>query len=299
MTRFVVDNSDYPFDSFLDRAVRRARSTKAGARDALRGRRHGPYSFGGPHFKFDFEGRSYVYCYIRKNGCSAFKNFLINEYCNVLEGESEILSLTRTLGAHSPAQIADTEVRIAVLRDPVDRCCSLFRNKFIQRDGARDIFINFYNFTGMLPEEATFLRFVENFITAAFSFTGCIKKKRWRIDPHCLPQTQYFWPIHYTHVFLLSNLSLLSKELFGEEIRKKYFEKLVNSSKFSPLGMQASEIKASKLTELFREHGRMPSNDELLSPELRNYIEQVYKMDFKAIANFGTHATNDILDYRI
>src|SRR3954469_11320300 len=76
------------------------------------------------HFCFTIGGKRFAYCYIRKNGCSAFKRLMLDRAGAEREEEQPITTLSRQFGARSLNDVRSADHRILVLRNPYSRLVS-------------------------------------------------------------------------------------------------------------------------------------------------------------------------------
>lgn len=279
-----INNMDYRLHSRIDRfaivstlRLRQARAFANRSKQKIR-------PFGGHHLKFKIDERTFIYSYIRKNACTTFKKFLLKKFCSPDYGEQEIKTLCRTLEVERIDESFDTAAQILVLRDPIERCCSLYKNKFIQQVGAEDIHKNLKHFTGISAADITFYKFVKNYLYAARNCYGHIDRSRFRIDPHCFAQVDHLWPIEYNCAFLMDDLSDVARKLFGRSIGEKFFTSRHNPSGHAGVGVSCSKVSAGKLTELYRVEGRLPTDEELLNSEISGMLRDFYASDFEIVA---------------
>ena len=116
------------------------------------------------HLRLPSKPHDTIYVYIRKNECSAFRQWLAAEHgADGTQRNLSIGKLTKRVKVTNEDQI-DTSCRVLVLRDPAARLCSLFRNKLIQRSGAEDILANIQALTGLSVDKLTFRQFVEVYV---------------------------------------------------------------------------------------------------------------------------------------
>ncbi|NJN74614.1 MAG: sulfotransferase family protein, partial [Limnothrix sp. RL_2_0] len=113
-------------------------------------------SIGSLHFKFYFEAKKIAYCYIRKNASSAFKNLILGlEHPDIkLNGEHKLNYLIKHHKCVDIQDIQSADHRIFVYRDPVKRVVSLFKNKFICKEGRAGILDNYESLTSEDPYES-------------------------------------------------------------------------------------------------------------------------------------------------
>lgn len=166
------------------------------------------FARGKRHLTFELAGKRIRYAYIRKNGCSAFKEAM--GFGGGLLADIPESYRARRLGRH--------DATIFVWRDPEERLVSLFRNKILDRNGADDL-IRRYG-TTMREAPGCFERFVE--------FAGQFA------DPHCLPQAAHLKPLRYTHAVPLASLHATMVGIVGEAAAA-VFAAPVNRSRPTPV----------------------------------------------------------------
>lgn len=250
-------------------------------RGRIRGERPPLYGNAGLHLRLPKPYNNTVYVYIRKNGCSAFKRWMLHDMGERRGPEAHISIVARRYAVSMEWELTGT-TRLLVLRDPVKRACSLYRNKFIQRKGATDIQRNFKDLTGIDGAEASFKSFVIKYL---HKFCSTKSGDRAIIDPHCRTQASHLWPITYDQVIMLDDLPKVSRVIFSEEVSDLYFTHRVNSTP-STVGGNGSEVTtpASRLIERYAASGELPSDEALLDSEVRQIIQRVYKEDYDLIS---------------
>lgn len=176
------------------------------------------------HLKLVIGNKTFGYTYIRKNGCSSFKELL---------GYSRHTNIVEILRTHALARDEAVDHLIFVYRDPIERMKSLFQNKFIDKDGHEDITRAFNQ--SMPGAELTF----SNFLT--FAQRG--------IDPHCWTQTSHLLARKYTNAIELKDLFPAMEELVGEEAAAAFRHK-ANRSK--PKSFDVSEEAIARIRHIYR-----------------------------------------------
>lgn len=244
----------------------------------LRGKRPLLYKNAGIHLRLPKPYNNIVYVYIRKNGCSAFKRWLLNDMGERSGPAAQISIVAKEYAISTKEELAHTK-RLLILRDPAKRTCSLFRNKFIQRKGASDILKNFEELTGFDATKVSFRCFVKNYIGNFVGQAGVNSE----IDPHCRTQTSHLWPITYHNVLMLENLPELSRIIFSEKIGDLYFSSRVNSTQTKAYSVQETDTPASLLIDKYWSSGELPGDSALLDQELRSLIMRVYESDYRLI----------------
>jgi hypothetical protein len=227
----------------------------------------------GSHFCFTINGRRVAYCYIRKNGCSAFKRLMLDVAGGERDDEQPITTLSRHFGARSLDEVRRADHRILVLRDPYARLVSLFRNKFIMRDGAEDILRDFAAVTGSDALCATFEGFVRDYVAKHPS------------DPHCWAITDHLLPVDYDVVIPLEELGQAMSATLGEAVAKRYFNTPLNSShdrlEHRP---GAWAVTASKLREAWELTSIMADGGSFEDQDLRVLVEWLFAKDYRMIS---------------
>ena len=126
------------------------------------------------HFAFEANKKKIVYCYIRKNASSSFKRLMISRspYKNKRKDFQSSLKFLSQFYAAKTQQFEKFDHSIFVVRDPVDRILSVFKNKFVKKTGNIDIFESYARVTGKNPETATFSGFMTDYIGRSFFRPG-------------------------------------------------------------------------------------------------------------------------------
>lgn len=231
--------------------------------------------FGHPHFCLEFSGQRIVYCYIRKNACTAFKRLIVDYSSGpgLGAGEEAIDYLLQHHRAEYRRDIAGADRVLFVYRDPIDRSISLFKNKFIQRAGNGDIFHDYERVTGASPATATFEDFVVRYLGSE-SGTN---------DPHTRPQRSHLLPIVYTDAIPLTMLHERMAELLDGQTAGAYFGRKLNASgnaaaRDVPL---ASVTPADELRRAWLHDNSLPSRTSFLAGEsdLEHRLRSIYAHD--------------------
>lgn len=225
------------------------------------------------HFTFEFEGRRIIYCYIRKNACTAFKRLIVDLSSGSPKpraDENPIHYLLTHHRAEYHKDILRADRVVFVHRDPIDRAISLFKNKFIQRSGYYDIFADYERVTGKDPSAATFREFVECYLGNGAR------------DPHTLPQKAHLLPIVYTDAIPLAALHEHMAEVLNGPTAEKYFAHKDNASGSSTTydDLEAASTPASALREILLQEGYYPSRASFLSDGiLEHRLRSIYSQD--------------------
>lgn len=176
------------------------------------------------HFQFTANGKRFVYCRIRKNGCSAFQQFIIKTSpyaCGRLDNEFAFLRKRHRVPSLSA--LASADHRILVFRDPVERLQSLFVNKFVQRQQSTDIFNSYKSITGNDPCKANFNDFID--YVSRLGITP--------LDPHVWPQHWHLCNVVYDCVFPLDNLYKSMAQMIGPKLAQSFHRKVNPSPRYS------------------------------------------------------------------
>lgn len=273
-----IDNSQRQFSPSLTGPIKAPFHTRLLGR--LRGRRPLLYKNAGVHLRLPKPYDHIVYVYIRKNGCSAFKRWLLHDMSQRRGPEADISIVAKRYAISMEWELAHT-TRLLVLRDPVERMCSLYRNKFIQRRGAEDILQSFEGATGIQGQKASFNCFVDKYLRLILKndpFWGA------KIDPHCFLQAQHLWPITYDQVVMMDDLPEASLEIFSEEVATSFFQSRVNSTPTMAEHNPHSNTPANRLIELYELGGFLPDNASLVDEASRDLIRQIYETDYDLIS---------------
>lgn len=230
-----------------------------------------------PHFHINAAGAEFIYCYIRKNACSAFKKLIVehSQHRNSFSGQvGELTFLKKYHRVKSKAEISTYKHIIFIYRDPIERVASLFRNKFIMMDRNSDIFDSYRHVTGQNPETATFNEFVTLYL--------CQNMKK--LDPHCRPQYAHLLPIRYTNAIPMRALYPTMTQIVGQEIADSYFKEKTNSSGGTEYSEAASSTPAYVAHERWRRTHNVPSFHSLLTDHTERILKQIYVEDLMMIA---------------
>lgn len=229
---------------------------------------------GYPHFLFHLDGKKIIYCYIRKNACSAFKRMLVDlsdVEAKPSRPEERAAFLFRHHLARYPHDFKQVDHTIFVHRDPTERAISLFRNKFIQRSGSGDIFKSYEAQTGRSPETASFKDFVTHYLTGDMR----------RIDPHVLAQRRHLLPIIYSDAIEMGQLHETMCGVIGSDLADRYF--LVRTNQTTGLIENdcgdVSNIPADKLAQTYESTNTLPPHAAFVTPDIAEQLDDVYRSD--------------------
>ncbi|MES1936310.1 sulfotransferase [Salinisphaera hydrothermalis C27AD] len=226
-------------------------------------------------FELNVADKKILYTYIRKNACTSFKKLFVNEsHARISEGGDEFTFMAQNHAVRSLKNL-DHDYRIVVLRDPIERVYSLFKNKFIQRNGHEDIFRNYYDLTRQSAEDASFTDFVTTYLAQPW-------QKR---DPHTYAQRDHLLPISYNCVIMMEELSSSMRDLLGTTVSNQYFEKRINSSSDAKvIEGNFHDMPADALRRIYMEEESMPSLESLVSDEARTQLRLLYSRDFDLLS---------------
>lgn len=174
------------------------------------------------HFRFSHDGRTYAYCRIRKNGCSAMQRFVIaTSPHRGLDPARGLEFLRRHHAVATRPALDAADARILIVRDPVERLKSVYANKFLQRKNAADIFASYRAVTGRAPQEASLEAFVFDYVARLGAD---------ELDPHVWPQSWHLCDTLYEHVFPLESLRDGMDPIIGGRLACRFFQRKVNAS---------------------------------------------------------------------
>ncbi|WP_071809970.1 sulfotransferase family 2 domain-containing protein [Lyngbya aestuarii] len=237
------------------------------------------------HFHLHLNNIDFVYTYIRKNACSAFKKFFVansNMRDNIKYCNSYLEFMMKYHRVKSIDSLKAFEHKIAVIRNPSDRVISAYLNQFIQRlKKGSDLSDSISRNISVSLDLLTFREFVSEYL-AKVDFE--------RVDCHFWPQKEHLAPINYNHLWLLDNLAENSEKLFGYELANKFFKHKTNStSKYKKYDDNAVDLSAIHIYERFLNQGDIPSYSAMLDDELEAIINQLYYDDFELFYTLKSH----------
>jgi hypothetical protein len=235
------------------------------------------YRSRGLHLRLPAGGRKIVYPYIRKNGSS--KQWLADSLPPPGLDEPLIDAIAWEYSVSFDWELADTE-RLLILRDPVERAASLFRNKLVQRTGANDIIENIRQLCGLDADTMSFRDFVNVYIG---NYGRNMRRLRSSMDPHCITQYSHLWPVRYDRVILLKQLPAAARDLFGQDVAERYFQEPTNRSSVNLDDRPAGDESCAELIADFARRDVLPSNAALVDEETAATIRAVYEVDYTLI----------------
>ena len=244
------------------------RNTLKGLRLRLTGR--GGY----PHYRFQVGGRRFLYCYVRKNACSAFKELIL--HCHGAQVPPDVRPIDvmdDVARADGAALRTGNDHVVMVYRDPVERIVSLYLNKMVQRVGAEDLLANYRQVTGTDPDGASFDDFV----------TGYLRPQFGDLDLHAVPQRWHMLPIVYTDVISIRHLDRAMNGLIGPDLARRYFGRPVNQTRAETHveDPDAWDKPAGRLHDVWRKTGVLPRPGGFRTPPIESRLRSLYAADYE------------------
>jgi len=262
-------------------AARRLRARMAGVPEPLGGTR--------PHFWFEFAGRRFVYAYIYKNACTSFKNFIVDNspfrQADVPK-QQRIDFLAKHHRVRCVADLRDTDYLLFVYRDPIQRFASLYKNKFIVRDGNIGVFRNIRELGGMDPDSMSARDLLDRFLAEHLDRRD--RRLHPVVDHHFLPQRMCIGRLNYAAAILMEDLYPSMASLIGEDAAGRYFKHRTNASAQPTLDEDASATESIDLHRRYLKDGFLPSDAALISPAMAATLRRCYAADFEMIERIGT-----------
>lgn len=234
------------------------------------------------HYWFTVNDQRFVYCYIRKNACSTFKNFILGTSHETYDwgGDDNLAFLQTHHGVPTAGDIRADDISFFVYRDPWDRLVSLYLNKFVVRPEGADIAIAYQKWTGQDGRAASFSDFIQTYCSAPF------KKK----DPHIRPQAKHLFDINYTHAVPMKGLYGFAVEQFGADVAQKHFQTPVNttSDKTGTWAGDALHTAARDLRQTFAQTQTLPQKSDFADPFLMDLVKTRYANDYDLVQRHAT-----------
>lgn len=215
---------------------------------------------------------SIVYCYIRKNACSAFKGLFLKEskYRSANYRVNNYKSLFFYHRVRFVCSARRAKWRVFVYRDPFDRTVSFFRNKLIAQRDSRAAERNVLELTGVDPNKLTFSSFVQRYITLPQHV----------IDPHARTQRSHLLDLDYNCVSTLATLHSDMKTVLGARLADRYFATNVNSTRHHLFDDPAADLTVAQLRSIFAASGSLPSDSSLNDQDTRELLKIIYADDY-------------------
>jgi len=233
------------------------------------------------HFIIKINGVEYVYVYIRKNACSAWKKVFFSES----EHQSEV---NKSLGplefmnkfhrASTIDKVMAVENRIVILRDPVIRVYSAFINQIVMRMNRQyALHKAVQTACGKPIGKITFDEFVDEYL---------LKTDASKLDGHFRPQNLSLLPIEYKNTWDLSKLHQEVETLVGKDFADRYFLTKVNSTeKMKKIPLEANGLTVRKMFNIWNNREVFPDFESLISIDCRKKLSLMYEDDIKLLKN--------------
>lgn len=246
--------------------------------------RRGP---GRPHFVFRANNKTIAYAYIRKNGCTAFKNLITSCSEHPVFYDSNSNPLQFMLDYHEERSLTALEkcdYRIFVYRDPYDRIASLFLNKIVERKNAEDLRQSIRSVSDKNPEKMSMYDFVFLYLRSGVDVE--------KLDPHVWPQSTHLYPIKYTNAISIANLKEEMASIVGKDLSQRFFANKSNAASGNVMtnDTDLSKVSAYKLRETLETTGVRPSTRNLIGADESEAIRLIYRYDVELIKKLeGSH----------
>lgn len=239
------------------------------------------------HFVINIGGIDYIYVYIRKNACSAWKKVFLAESSHNGAGENNLRPIEFMNKFHRVSSLdAVTAVKrkIVILRDPVIRVYSAFINQIVMRmDRQYSLHRSIEQVAGKPIGRLNFSEFVNLYLT---------KVDPAEIDGHFQPQNSALLDIEYSDVWDLSTLHQKSAELFGVPFADRYFAKKVNSTeRLIKSDEGAWDLKIREIAKKYVHENIVPDIEALISPDTAEKLCLYYQRDYELLKKYGLEST--------
>lgn len=223
------------------------------------------------HYYFHVDETKFGYCYLAKNGCTAFKNFItqtsrVRHKVDFDGSPIEYMGRYHRLRTYEDVETCDS--MILVLRDPYERLISAYTNKFISRRGT-DIFQNYRKITNKSPDDLTFRSFIVDYC-----------KDFDTRDPHVIPQAHYILPIRYDKTFMLADIYAEMSKIIPSELADKFFKKKSNEENYGLTVKAAIDQRSADLYKLQLTHNSVPKKENFYDAELEEIVKIRYQDDY-------------------
>lgn len=239
------------------------------------------------HFIINIGGVDYVYVYIRKNACSAWKKVFLAESDHNGAGGNNLRPIEFMNKFHRVSSLdAMTSVKrkIVILRDPVVRVYSAFINQIVMRmDRQYSLHRSIEQVTGKPIGRLNFSEFVNLYLTKADPA---------EIDGHFQPQHSALLDIEYSDVWDLSSLHQKSAELFGIPFADRYFAKKVNSTeRLIKSDERAWDFKIREIAKKYTHDNIVPDIEALIRPDTAEKLCLYYQRDYQLLKKYQLTST--------
>ncbi|WP_334059914.1 sulfotransferase family 2 domain-containing protein [Alteromonas sp. S005] len=226
------------------------------------------------------DGVSIAYTYIRKNACSSFKKFFSHfSHGCFSEYKTDLAALNQLHVESSLDKLSSCDFRIFVFRDPIDRAISVYKNKFIQNTGNKDIFQSYEKITGRDAFKASFEEFISLYI-----MNQQVSERE--LDPHLYSQHLHLRDINYNAVIPMNSLYDSMQLVVGAALAQKFFEKPVNASTSNIESERERNVvtqSAEELNQIFKSEKRIPKSALFRTPTIEEQLKAFYVTDYELI----------------
>lgn len=242
------------------------------------------------HFIIKINGVDYVYVYIRKNACSAWKKVFVAESVHRVDAEKSLRPIEFMIKYHRATSLVDIisiNRKIVILRDPVIRVYSAFINQIVMRmDRQYSLHRSIEYVTGKPIGRINFSEFVNLYLT---------KVDPDEIDGHFQSQHSALLDVEYSDVWELSQLHQRSTALLGESFADRYFAKKVNSTeRLLKSNEQAWDWKIREISKRYNHENTVPDINALIRPDTAEKIALFYERDYELIRKHGMDSASMI-----
>ncbi|MFI2817182.1 sulfotransferase family 2 domain-containing protein [Vreelandella piezotolerans] len=236
-----------------------------------------------PDLKFEGEGFSFLYSYIRKNASTSFKLLFKHLHPDLCHGEVPSISC---MAKHVQVESSDPDkidslyaTKIFVYRDPVERVFSVYKNKLIQKDGAVDILGKLEQVIGRDPALLTFDEFVNEYV-------ALLQGERWQdVDGHLYPQTWHLLPITYTKAIHINNVYQEMQGILPKNLCNSVFKEPSNSTTKGSVALSFadSDCPAIYFRKKYLRDRALPALNQVLTPATEVLLREIYADDYQMI----------------
>lgn len=239
------------------------------------------------HYRLNYRGKRYLFCYIPKNASSSILWLLFNLSSHRINDNVEKENIDKLMKQHhlvrSLRDLKKIDASFLFVRNPYTRVVSTFVNKFVVRLGNDSIFRDYYSCTGLDPKDATFSDFVERYLAQSTDpVSGNICKARNR---HIYTQLQQLLPIDYTEVSDTSEFDRIVSRYFPNVTPPRKNSRPASSSSIT----NACLVPSSMLHDAFLRDQEVPSYSAFEGNELRSLISDIYEKDFRFFKEIFAH----------
>jgi hypothetical protein len=233
------------------------------------------------HFIININGVDYLYVYIRKNACSAWKRMFVAESIHqeaVDKNLRPIEFMNKFHRASTIGEVMAVENRIVILRDPLVRVYSAFINQIVMRMERQYALHKAVQKACSKPiGKVTFEEFVNEYI---------LKMDPHQLDGHFQPQNFALLPIDYKNTWELGKLHSEVEALIGKSFADRYFLKKVNSTeKMKKIKMDCNGLTIRQIFNQWNNREVFPDFESLINSECREKLLKFYSDDIKLLEN--------------